>query len=127
MSHITPVLQYGDEWKLHRKLLHLSLRHEAVDRYQDLHLSNAHRLLENMRHDSENFCEHFDQYVLRFSFGIFFKISSYTGSTALEFTYGRKVNGKDDPIITMASSLAEIMAKGMTSERMGLLMALPIR
>ena len=56
-----------------------------------------------------------------------FKIGSYTGSTALEFTYGRKVDGKDDPVITMASCLAEIMTKGITGERLGLLMALPIR
>ena len=56
-----------------------------------------------------------------------FKFGSYTGSTALEFTYGRKVDGKDDPVITMVRNIAEIMAKGMTSERMGLLMALPIR
>ena len=74
-SHMTPVLQYGDEWKMHRKLLHPSLRHEAVDRYQDLHLSNAHRLLENMRHDSANFCEHFDQYVLRFPLWVFLRLA----------------------------------------------------
>ena len=72
---MTPVLQYGNEWKMHRKLLHLSLRHDAVDRYQDLHLSNAHRLLENMQCDSANFCEHFDQYVLRFPFEVFLRLA----------------------------------------------------
>ena len=56
------------------KILHPSLRHDAIDRYQDLHLRNAHRLLENMRRDSENFCGHFDQYVLYLSSGIFLRL-----------------------------------------------------
>ncbi|KIM68481.1 hypothetical protein SCLCIDRAFT_955299 [Scleroderma citrinum Foug A] len=110
-DHMTPVLMYGSEWRMHRKLLHPSLRHDIVDRYHELHLSNACQLLENMRRDSLNFCGHFDH---------------YTGATALEFTYGRRVDGKDDHVIKLASGLAEIMAKGMTGDRMGLLMALPI-
>ncbi|KAI6128866.1 cytochrome P450 [Pisolithus croceorrhizus] len=109
--HMTPVLEYGKEWKTQRKLLHLSLRHDVIDRYQELHLRSAHELLKNIQQDSKNFYDHFDL---------------YTGSVALEFTYGRKVNGKNDPIITMAAGLAGIMGKGITSERVGLLTALPI-
>ncbi|KAI6108178.1 cytochrome P450 [Pisolithus sp. B1] len=109
--HVTPLLEYGKEWKTHQKLLHLSLRHDVVDRYQELHLRNAHQLSENIQQDSTNFYNHFDL---------------YTGSVALEFTYGHKVDGKNDPIITMATDLAEIMMKGMTGERVGLLTALPI-
>lgn len=126
---MTPVLMYGSEWRMHRKLLHPSLRHDIVDRYHELHLSNACQLLENMRRDSLNFCGHFDQYVLCFSGSCqgIIMIGSYTGATALEFTYGRRVDGKDDHVIKLASGLAEIMAKGMTGDRMGLLMALPIR
>ncbi|KAI6108176.1 cytochrome P450 [Pisolithus sp. B1] len=109
--HMTPVLEYGKEWKTQRKLLHLSLRQDVIDRYQELHLRSAHELLKNIQQDSKNFYDHFDL---------------YTGSVALEFTYGRKVNGRNDPIITMAAGLAGIMGKGITSERVGLLTALPI-
>ncbi|KAI6116835.1 cytochrome P450 [Pisolithus croceorrhizus] len=109
--HMTPVLEYGKEWKTQRKLLHLSLRHDVIDRYQELHLRNARELVKNIEQDSENFYNHLDL---------------YTGSTALEFTYGRKVDGKNDPVITMAAGLAGSIAKGMTSERTGLLTALPI-
>ncbi|KAL4072598.1 cytochrome P450 [Scleroderma yunnanense] len=109
--HMTPVLKYDNEWRTHRKLLHASLRHDIIDRYQDLHLSNACQLLENMQRDSIDWCGHFDL---------------YTGATALEFTYGRKVDGKDDPVITLANGLAEVMTKGITAERAGLLMAVPI-
>ncbi|KAI6042947.1 cytochrome P450 [Pisolithus marmoratus] len=109
--HMTPVLEYGKEWKTHRKLLHLSLRHEVIDRYQELHLRSAHRLLENIQQDRENFYNH---------------LTLYTGSVALEFTYGRQVDEKNDPVIKMATDMADIMAKGLTSERAGLLTALPI-
>ncbi|KIM68462.1 hypothetical protein SCLCIDRAFT_105429 [Scleroderma citrinum Foug A] len=110
-DHMTPVLRYGNEWRLHRKLLHISLRPDVVDQYQDLHLRNAYQLLENVRRDSTNYFEHFD---------------IYSGSTALEFTYGHRVDGKDDPIIKLASELAEVMSNGIPHEQVGLLMALPM-
>ncbi|KAI6042942.1 cytochrome P450 [Pisolithus marmoratus] len=109
--HMTPVLKYGKEWKTHRKLLHLSLRHEVIDRYQELHSRSARRLLDSIQKDSENLYSHLDL---------------YTGSVALEFTYGCKVDGQSDTIIMMATGMVDIMAKGLTSERAGLLTALPI-
>lgn len=110
-DHMTAVLEYGNKWKIQRKLLHLSLRHDTVGRYQELHLRSARQLLENIQRDSKNFYDHLDLYTL---------------SIALEFTYGRRMDGKNDPIISMANSLAESMTKGLTAERAGLLMALPI-
>ncbi|KAI6167945.1 cytochrome P450 [Pisolithus thermaeus] len=105
------VREYGKEWKTQRKLLHLSLRHDIIDRYQELHLRSARQLLEDIQRDSKDFYNHLDL---------------YTASVALEFTYGRKMDGKNDPVIKMATGLAEIMMKGMTAERAGLLTALPI-
>lgn len=54
-------------------------------------------------------------------------VSSYAGATTLEFTYGHRVDGKDDPIIKLASELAEVMGNEISPEQVGLLMALPIR
>ncbi|KAI6123318.1 cytochrome P450 [Pisolithus croceorrhizus] len=110
-DHTTAVLEYGKEWKTQRKLLHLSLRHDTVDRYQELHLRGARKLLENIQRDSKSFYDHLDLYAV---------------SIALEFTYGRRMEGKNDPIISMANSLAESMTKGLTAERAGLLIAIPI-
>ncbi|KAL4072603.1 cytochrome P450 [Scleroderma yunnanense] len=110
-NRMSGLLPYGNEWKTHRKILHASLRHDVVDRYYDLHIGNACKLLENMRRDSINWREHFD---------------FYASATSLEFTYGRRVDGEDDPLITLASSLAEVMSKETTGERIGLLMALPM-
>ncbi|KAI6155079.1 cytochrome P450 [Pisolithus tinctorius] len=111
VDHTTGVLEYGREWKTHRKLLHLSLRHDFVDRYQELHLRAAHQLVKNIQQDSKSFYDYLDL---------------YTATIALEFTYGRRLDGKDDPIISMAASLVESMTKGVTAERVGLLTALPI-
>ncbi|KAL4064490.1 cytochrome P450 [Scleroderma citrinum] len=111
INRMTALLKYGNEWRMHRKILHASLRHDIVDRYQDLHLGNARQLLDNLQRDSINWYTHIDL---------------YTGATALEFTYGRKVDGKGDRIITLVNSLVEMMGKEMTNERVGALMALPI-
>ncbi|KAG6333943.1 hypothetical protein ID866_5140 [Astraeus odoratus] len=111
LDHMTPVLKYGTEWRTHRKLLHLSLRHDVINRYQDLHLRNARILLENIRRDSNKFYEHFD---------------IYAAASSLEFTYGHKMQEKDDPVIALAGHIAEKITKGVTGERTGLLMALPI-
>ncbi|KAL4072596.1 cytochrome P450 [Scleroderma yunnanense] len=92
MNRMSGLLPYGNEWKTHRKILHASLRHDVVDRYYDLHLRNACKLLENMRRDSINWREHFD---------------FYASVTSLEFTYGRVVDREDDPLITLANSQIE--------------------
>ncbi|KAI6155078.1 cytochrome P450 [Pisolithus tinctorius] len=110
-DHITGILEYGKEWKSQRKLLHLGLRHDIVDRYHELHLRSAHQLVENIQRDSKSLYNHLDL---------------YTATMALEFTYGRRMEVKNDPIISMAASLAEGMTKGVTAERVGLLAALPI-
>ncbi|KAI6006592.1 cytochrome P450 [Pisolithus orientalis] len=110
-DHITGILEYGKEWKSQRKLLHLGLRHDIVDRYHELHLRSAHQLVENIQRDSKSLYNHLDL---------------YTATMALEFTYGRRMDGKNDPIISMAASLAEGMTTGVTAERVGLLAALPI-
>ncbi|KAG6330959.1 hypothetical protein ID866_8132 [Astraeus odoratus] len=111
IDHMTPLVRYGNEWRTHRKLLHISLHHGVVDRYQDLYLSNAHRLLANMQNDGARFYEHFDMYA---------------GAISLEFTYGRKVERKDDPVLILAAKLVHQMTLTVTPQMAGLLMALPM-
>ncbi|KAI6042914.1 cytochrome P450 [Pisolithus marmoratus] len=111
IEHMTGILEYGREWRTHRKLLHLSLGHDVVERYQELHLRGAHQLLKNIQRDSKRFYDYLDLFTVCIS---------------LEFTYGRRMEEKKDPIISMATSLAESIVKGMTTGRVGLLTALPI-
>ncbi|KAI6024672.1 cytochrome P450 [Pisolithus microcarpus] len=107
---MTFVLEYGKEWKTHRRLFHLSLRHDVVDQYNDLHLNHAHQLSENILRDSTNFFEHLDLYA---------------GAIIIELLYGRRVEGKDDPVFAMASGLAEVLSREVTADRIGLLKVMP--
>ena len=60
MDYTTLLMKQGDELKIQRKLLHLSLRNGTVDRYQDIHLKYAHQLVENMLRDNLNLYDHID-------------------------------------------------------------------
>ncbi|KAI6094643.1 hypothetical protein EV401DRAFT_2049476 [Pisolithus croceorrhizus] len=99
---MTPVLEYGNERKTHRRLFHLSLRNDVVDKYNDLHLNYAHQLFRNIMDGITKLFEHVDLQV-------------------------QPVEGKDDPILAMANGLAELMSREMTVDRIGLLKVMPFR
>ncbi|KAI6169122.1 hypothetical protein EDD17DRAFT_1525435 [Pisolithus thermaeus] len=101
-DRMTPVLEYGNERKTHRRLFHLSLRNDVVDKYNDLHLNYAHQLFRNIMDGITKLFEHVDLQV-------------------------QPVEGKDDPILAMANGLAELMSREMTVDRIGLLKVMPFR
>lgn len=109
-SRVTFVLEYGKEWKTHRKLFHLSLRNDVVGRYNDLHLNHARQLSENILRDNSNSFEHLDLYA---------------NAIITELVYGRRVEGKDDPVFVMASALTEVLNKEVTADRIGLVKVMP--
>ncbi|KAI6116854.1 hypothetical protein EV401DRAFT_1628655 [Pisolithus croceorrhizus] len=108
---MTPVLEYGNEWKTHRRLFHLSLHNDVVDKYDDLHLNYAHQLFRNILDDSTKLFEHVDLYA---------------GAILVQLIYGQPVEGKDDPIFAMANGLAELMSREMTVDRISLLKVMPL-
>lgn len=107
---MTIVMEYGNEWKTHRRLFHLSLRNDVIGQYNDLYLDHARQLLDNLLRDSTNIFEHFDLYA---------------GAVVVELIYGRRVEGKDDPVFAMANGLAEMLCKEVTANRVVLLKVLP--
>ncbi|KAI6003408.1 cytochrome P450 [Pisolithus marmoratus] len=109
-DRMTPGLEYGKEWKIHRKLFHFSLRNDVVDKYNDLHLSYARQLFRNILRDSSKLFEHIDL---------------FTGAILVELIYGQRVEGKDDPIFAMANGLADMVSKEMTIDKIGLLNVMP--
>lgn len=111
IDRMTPVMPYGNDWRLHRKLFHSSLKADAVERFHNIYLNNARQLLHNIRSDTSNFPGHF---------------KLFSGSLALELTYGRKVEGKDDATIRFVSTIFDILSRGTTPESGGLLLAFPI-
>ncbi|KAL4072597.1 cytochrome P450 [Scleroderma yunnanense] len=111
IDQMTFLMKYCDEWRMHRKLFHLSLKADVVDQYQELYLRNTSLLLANLQRSPSKFREH---------------LHLYTGSISLELIYGRRIEGKNDPIITLATELGDILSKETTPERSGLLMAFPL-
>ena len=55
---MTFLLRYCDEWRIHRKLFHLSLKAEVIDQYQELYTRNTSQLLENLQQSPSKFREH---------------------------------------------------------------------
>ncbi|KAI6042968.1 cytochrome P450 [Pisolithus marmoratus] len=110
IDRMTALLEYGNEWKIHRKLLHLSLRNNVVDKYNDLYLNYARQLFQNILRDSSKLFEHIDL---------------YTGSVLVELIYGQRVQGKNDPTFAMANGLVYMINKEMTADKIGLLNVMP--
>ncbi|KAI6108210.1 cytochrome P450 [Pisolithus sp. B1] len=109
-DRMTPALECGNEWKTHRRLFHLSIRSDVVDKYNDLYLDHARRLSQNILDDSTKLFEHVDL---------------YTGAILVQLIYGQRVEGKDDLIFAMTNGLAELMTKELTAHKLGLLTVMP--
>ncbi|KAI6003407.1 cytochrome P450, partial [Pisolithus marmoratus] len=109
-DRMTPSLGYGKEWKIHRRLFHLSLRNDVIDKYNDLYLNYARQLFRNILRDSTKLFEHIDLYA---------------GAVLVELVYGQRVEGKDDPTFAMANGLADLISKEMTTDKIGLLKVMP--
>lgn len=60
---MTALVGYGDEWRMHRKLFHLSLGPEVVAKYHPLYMSGAHELLYNLRHNGSDIAKQFKLWV----------------------------------------------------------------
>ncbi|KAI6155077.1 cytochrome P450 [Pisolithus tinctorius] len=111
IDRMTPVMPYGNDWRTHRKLFHSSLKADVVQKFHDVYLSNAWQLRHNIQSEPSKFSEHF---------------KLFSGSLALELTYGRKVEGKDDATIHFVSTIFDMLSRGTTPQSGGLLLAFPI-
>ncbi|KAG6331183.1 hypothetical protein ID866_7904 [Astraeus odoratus] len=111
IGRMTPLMKYGDDWRIHRKLFHLSLGPHVVEKYHDLYINNAHKLLRDLQQDGSNYAEH---------------IKLFSSALGLELTYGRKAESKKDSTIQLVSEVFDIIGPGTTAECGGLLLAFPI-
>ncbi|KAI6003406.1 cytochrome P450 [Pisolithus marmoratus] len=105
IDRMTALLEYGNEWKIHRKLFHLSLRNNVVDKYNDLYLNYARQLFQNILCDSSKLFDHIDLCP-----------EDWAAS-----------RGKDDPTFAMANGLVHMINKEMTADKIGLLNVMPFR
>ncbi|KAL4072599.1 cytochrome P450 [Scleroderma yunnanense] len=101
VGRMTPLMKYGEDWRIHRKLSHISLRSNVAENYHDLYLSNARQLLHDLQQSGATFSEHF---------------KLFAGALAFELSYGRKVEGKNDPVIKLVGQIFNILSEGATTE-----------
>ncbi|KAF8838805.1 cytochrome P450 [Paxillus ammoniavirescens] len=113
LNFITPLLEYGDEWRMHRKLYHSTLRAEAVDKYQDLCLGKARDLIANL-------CQDKDSSMLEEHLHL------YMATVVLEVTYGHEVKGMKDPAVTAIHQIVRALTTTVTAERASLYIAFPL-
>ncbi|KAG2369077.1 cytochrome P450 [Suillus spraguei] len=108
----TVMLSYhSSDWKLHRKMFHHALRLESASRYHDIHTKRVRPLLKDLLDDPLHFEIHIQRFI---------------ASDVLAFTYGYDVAPRDDPIVSDAKELVDILAKALSPERSAILSAFPI-
>ncbi|KAH7884746.1 cytochrome P450 [Phlebopus sp. FC_14] len=95
----TARLPYGGRWRVHRKMYHLVINTEAIQRYHPLLLNTGHVLLESLLHTPEDY---------------FF----------MSIVFGYDVAPKNDRFVTQIEKLLEA-AVYMTPQRVALLSTFP--
>ncbi|KIJ62886.1 hypothetical protein HYDPIDRAFT_114010 [Hydnomerulius pinastri MD-312] len=111
MEFNTVSLPYGDEWQLHRKLLHHSMRAESTALHYRTYIRKTRHLLVNLLDTPEDFERHFKIYV---------------GSIILSQTYGHETSPVDDPLYGAVEQLTAMLSKALTPVRAVILSTFPI-
>lgn len=58
------MMNYGEQWKRHRKLFHQHFNQNAVDKYQHIQMRESRALLRRIRGNPEKFMDHIRMCVL---------------------------------------------------------------
>ncbi|EJD01826.1 cytochrome P450 [Fomitiporia mediterranea MF3/22] len=103
-----PLMQYGDELRRARQLLHRFLQPVIMRGYTELQTQSMHRMLRRLLSSPDKFPE-----ILR----------QCTGETILMLTYGHKAQEKDDPYIAIAE---EGLAAAAEAEEFYLVDVMPV-
>ena len=61
------MMNYGEQWKRHRKLFHQHFNQNAVDKYQHIQMRESRALLRRIRTNPDQFMDHIRMYVYRVS------------------------------------------------------------
>ena len=61
------MMNYGEQWKRHRKLFHQHFNQNAVDKYQHIQMRESRALLRRIRTNPDKFMDHIRMYVYQVS------------------------------------------------------------
>ncbi|KAF9223365.1 cytochrome P450 [Gyrodon lividus] len=106
----TVSLSYGNEWRLHRKMLHHVMRPDSVPKYYETYMRKTHNLLTNLLDTPGQFERH---------------LKTFVGSIILSLAYGYETSSTDDPLFDAVEQLIAMLAKALSPERAAVLLAFP--
>ncbi|KAK7043906.1 hypothetical protein VNI00_008072 [Paramarasmius palmivorus] len=86
------LMNYGEDWKQHRRLFHSFFNQNVVERYQHIQLKEAHALLRRLLEAPDDFMGH-----IRIMFA----------ATIMDIAYGIRVEKRSDPYIEIAETALE--------------------
>ncbi|KAJ8596621.1 CyP450 monooxygenase [Rhizopogon salebrosus TDB-379] len=112
IDSITPIIPYGDTWRMHRKFFHQTLRSEAAFKYQALYMSKAISLVQNLLQEGA-------------ASNLGASLQAFTATTVLSVTYGHNIKSQDHPLVRLAQKMASIVMKEATPGKTALLQTFP--
>ncbi|KAG1876669.1 cytochrome P450 [Suillus subalutaceus] len=107
----TAFLPYGDTLRQHRKIFHQVLRAEVSDSYHEMYSRYANELAINLLGAASDLLQQHTR--------------TYTASLIMAVTYGHLARGRDDPFLTRAHELTEIIKNIVSPEKTAMFTAFP--
>ncbi|KAI6157717.1 cytochrome P450 [Pisolithus tinctorius] len=110
LGFVTPSLPYGEEWRKHRRALHLVLNKKEALKYTTMQLQKAHGLLMNLLTTPQDYEDHFVMFPI---------------ALIMELAYGYSVAPQGDPFVASLVQFLSLAVELVTLERLALLGAFP--
>ncbi|EIW76581.1 cytochrome P450 [Coniophora puteana RWD-64-598 SS2] len=89
----TPLLEYTDTWRHHRRVMHQHLRVDTVRNYRPMQLHKVRQLLENVLASPDNYREH---------------LQTFAASVIMATLYGYQAHAVKDPLVARVNHLLEV-------------------
>ncbi|KAG2137947.1 cytochrome P450 [Suillus clintonianus] len=87
-------MPYGDRWRLHRRILHQTLRQAEIHSYHAAQRRSAHKMLFSLLQDPENYLSHFQMFIMSFM---------------LPIVYDYEPKAQEDPIVDAMTRYGDLM------------------
>ncbi|KIM59179.1 hypothetical protein SCLCIDRAFT_27466 [Scleroderma citrinum Foug A] len=107
----TVTTQYGNRWRLHRKMFNFTFNKPASTTYRPMQTQKVRQMLQRLIATPQDYVKH---------------VQAFSGSVIMAITYGYNAVPENDPFVSKAMQLAELVANVVTIERAVLLSTFPI-
>ncbi|KAF9230097.1 cytochrome P450, partial [Melanogaster broomeanus] len=103
-------LQYGDEWRLQRKVFHHAFHAPVTLKYWPIQIRKAHELVQSLIQAPEDTFEH---------------IQTFAASTIMLVVYGYEVSSTGDPYVNIVEKLTHAVTTTLAPTRVLFLLTFP--